>query len=138
MSAPDLRLDLVNRADSLSTALDQLEAFLQSADASLKLTYTARLVLEELLTNTIKYGYDDSDAHPLHVDVCLGPPATMRIEDDGRPFDPTAQAPPATLDASIEDRPIGGLGLHMVRAQTAALHYARQDGVNRLDVVFLE
>ncbi|AFL75913.1 ATP-binding protein [Thiocystis violascens] len=138
MSAPCLRLDFVNRPDDLNAALDRLETFLESVPASPKLTYTVRLVLEELLTNTLKYGYDDSDEHPLRVDFGLGPPATLRIEDDGHPFDPTAQAPPAALDAAVEDRPIGGLGLHMVRSRTASLRYARHDGLNRLDVVFLE
>lgn len=138
MSATHLRLDFVNRPDDLNAALDRLETFLESAHASAKLTYTARLVLEELLTNTLKYGYDDRDAHPLRVDFRLGPPAILRIEDDGHPFDPTAQAPSVALDAAVEDRPIGGLGLHMVRAQTASLRYARHEGINRLDVVFLE
>ena len=138
MSAPCLRLDFVNRPDDLDAALDRLETFLESVQASPKLTYTARLVVEELLTNTLKYGYDDSDEHPLRVHFGLGPPATLRIEDDGHPFDPTAQAPAVALDAAVEDRPIGGLGLHMVRALTASLRYARHDGINRLDVVFLE
>lgn len=138
MSAPCLRLDFVNRPDDLNAALDRLETFLGSVHASPKLTYAARLVLEELLTNTLKYGYDDSDAHPLRVDFGLGPPATLRIEDDGHPFDPTAWVPPTALDAAVEERPIGGLGLHMVRSLTASLRYARHDGLNRLDVVFLE
>ncbi|MBK1720256.1 ATP-binding protein [Thiocystis violacea] len=138
MSSPRLRLDFVNRSDDLDAALDRLESFMESEHAGPKLTHAARLVLEELLTNTLKYGYDDSDAHPLRVDFGLGPPATLRIEDDGHPFDPTARAPAPVLDAAVEDRPIGGLGLHLVRSLTASLRYARHDGLNRLDVVFLE
>lgn len=138
-----LRLVCVNRSDDLDVTLDRFETYfqtahLQSAQVASRLRYTVRLTIEELLTNIIKYGYEDSAEHLIYLDFALGPPATLRIEDDGRPFDPTLSAPVPDLDAPIAERPIGGLGLHLIRAQTAAMRYARRDGINRLDLVFLE
>ncbi len=133
---PDLTLDIVSRTDDLNAALDQVEALLEERDSAPRLVYAVRLVMEELLTNTIKYGYDDAALHRIRVAFTLGSPATLRIEDDGHPFDPTAQVPDVALDAPVAERPIGGLGLNMVRSQTASLTYRRDAGINRLDIVF--
>lgn len=133
-----LRIDLHNRLLDLGEALDRLEDFLADAGATPALLYAARLVLEELATNTIKYGYDDADLHRIRVDFTLGPPAALQIEDDGHPFDPTADAPCVDTRAPLEARPIGGLGLHMVRTHTASLRYLRKDGINRVRAVFRE
>ena len=133
-----LRLDIANRLDALNEALERLEAFLEAEGAPLKLAYVARLTLEELATNTIKYGYDNPDEHHIGVVVQLGSPATMTIEDDGHPFNPLTDAPEPDLAASAEDRPIGGLGLHMVKSLTASLDYQRQGHHNRLRVVFAD
>lgn len=133
-----LRLSLTNRLDALETALDRLDAFLDERGATPRLAYRVRLVTEELVTNTIKYGYDDTVEHRIDLLLSLGPPARLRIEDDGHPFDPTAQTLAVAVDAPLDERPIGGLGLYMVRAETTALSYQRCDGLNRLEVVFPE
>ena len=92
-------------------------------------------MLEELVTNTIKYGYSDDDVHYIRVVVRIGPPATMVIEDDGQPFNPLLDAPAPDLDAVTEERPIGGLGLHMVKTMAKSLAYRREGEINRLDLV---
>lgn len=136
--APTLELEIANRLVDLSGALDQLTDFLTAEQATPALIYAAQLVLEELATNIIKHGYEDADTHHIRAHFRLGPPATLRIEDDGRPFDPRVQAPDVDLESGVEDRTIGGLGLHMVRSSTASLDYCRIAGINRLDIVFAE
>ena len=133
-----LRLDITNRLDALNEAIERLDAFLEAESAPLKLAYVARLTLEELVTNTIKYGYDNPDEHRISVVLQLGSPATMTIEDDGHPFNPLTDAPEPDLAASAEDRPIGGLGLHMVKSMTASLDYQREGHHNRFRVVFAD
>lgn len=142
---PDLHLEIAgcddDLADDLAGALDRIEAFLEQRQAAPRLLYAVRLVVEELVTNTIKYGYDDTvddcaGEHRISIAFTLGPPATLRIEDDGHLFDPLEHAPVAETDAPVEDRPIGGLGLHMVRSQAASMRYRRVNGINRLDIVF--
>ena len=130
-----LRLDIANHQEGLANALDQLDGFLAAAVPLQTLPYVARLVLEELVTNTIKYGYSDDDVHYIRVVLRIGPPATMVIEDDGQPFNPLLDAPAPDLEAATEERPIGGLGLHMVKTMAKSLAYRREGGINRLDIV---
>lgn len=150
-NALDLRLEIASHADDLAEALDRIEAFLEERQATPRLTLAVRLAVEELVTNTIKYGYDetgdeDTGDHSagddsrgkrrISIALALGPPARLRLEDDGHYFDPLAHVPVVGTDAQAEERPIGGLGLHLVRAQAASMRYRRIDGINRLDVVF--
>jgi serine/threonine-protein kinase RsbW len=88
------------------------------------------LVLEELITNVAKYGYRNRAAGNaevlLHLDA-----AHLIIEfiDDGDPFDPLA-APPPDLEAPLEERDIGGLGIHIVRALADEVRYFRLEARN--------
>ena len=55
----------------------------------------------------------------------------MDVEDDGTPFDPLA-APPVDTSLPLGDKPIGGLGVHLMRQFMDELSYARADGKNML------
>lgn len=129
-----LFIQFANNQRELEHALDQLEERLNESHP--QLAQIARLVLEEMGTNIIKYGYDDSEPHLVQVRFKAGPPAQLIIEDDGHPFNPLQDAPTAAIDAELEDRPIGGLGIHMVKTMTAAQSYRRSDGRNRFCVTF--
>jgi anti-sigma regulatory factor (Ser/Thr protein kinase) len=93
------------------------------------------IALEELLTNVVKYGYDPGAAAGA-IEVSLGMAddvMTLVFADDGRPFDPLAAAPPG-LEDSVEARPIGGLGLHMIRAFADSVAYLHEGGRNTLTI----
>jgi anti-sigma regulatory factor (Ser/Thr protein kinase) len=99
------------------------------------------LVLEELLTNFVRHGVDGvppPDPPGFHNAVVHlardGKDISVLFEDSGRPFDPLS-LPNPDLHASVEDRPVGGLGVHLVRALMDDLAYARADGRNRLRMV---
>jgi anti-sigma regulatory factor (Ser/Thr protein kinase) len=88
--------------------------------------------LEELVTNCIKYGYDDSAQHVIQVSVQLSESGMILVvEDDGHPFNPLEQAGPDTT-LPMEKRPIGGLGIHMLRKMSDRMVYAREGGRNRV------
>lgn len=90
------------------------------------------LAFDELLTNTIHYGYDDPGPHRITVRLSVtGTRVTAVVEDDGRAFDPT-QAGEPDIEAELDDRPIGGLGIHFVRAMMDEIGYERVEGLNRL------
>jgi anti-sigma regulatory factor (Ser/Thr protein kinase) len=90
------------------------------------------LVLDEVVTNIIENAYDDAGEHEIHVMLAFeGAELTVRVADDGRAFDPL-QRPPPDLDLPIEDRPIGGLGIHIVRSVMDTVAYERTDGRNIL------
>ncbi len=84
------------------------------------------IVLEELITNLLKYGYS-ADTSPRTIEIALsmeGDQLLIELVDDACPFDPLA-APAPELDQPTSARPIGGLGLHIVRALTEAMRYRR-------------
>ena len=90
------------------------------------------LVLDELVTNIIDYGFEDARRHEIRVTMGVeGRTLTIEIEDDARAFDPLA-APPPDLTLPLEDRPVGGLGIHIVRTVMDAVEYQRRDGHNIL------
>jgi anti-sigma regulatory factor (Ser/Thr protein kinase) len=89
---------------------------------------SVQIALDELLSNAIGYGGART------ADVAVGL-ASDRIEvmlaDDGRPFDPFgATAPPPDTSLPIEERPLGGLGIHLVRELMDEVSYARRDDRN--------
>jgi anti-sigma regulatory factor (Ser/Thr protein kinase) len=99
-----------------------------SGDVSLALM----LSLEEVLTNVIQYGYQDSDEHQIEVRiVTLGDSIHLEVEDDGRPFNPLDVPEPAT-DLPLEERPLGGLGVFLVRKLMDSVQYRRRQGHNLL------
>ncbi len=89
------------------------------------------LVLEELLTNVISYGYDDDDEHEIYVHLRFEDGILTSIFDDGgQPFDPHAAQKPV-MDGPLEDRSVGGLGIHLILTIMDSVEYERVDGRNR-------
>ena len=90
------------------------------------------LALDELLTNTISYGFDDGRPHRIRVTLNLQDgDLAIEIADDGKPFDPFATADP-DLTLPVESRPIGGLGIFFVRKLMDQVDYRRVNGENRI------
>jgi serine/threonine-protein kinase RsbW len=90
------------------------------------------LVLDELITNIIDYGYDDDAEHEIRVTMEVeGGTLTIEVEDDARLFDPLKATPP-DLSLPLEERPVGGLGIHIVRSLMDAVEHQRRDGRNIL------
>jgi sigma-B regulation protein RsbU (phosphoserine phosphatase) len=90
------------------------------------------LALDELITNIISYGYEDHGPHEivLRMSVQDGE-LTAELEDDGKAFNPL-QAPEPDLTKPIEERPIGGLGIHLARKVMDRVEYRRELGKNLL------
>ncbi len=89
------------------------------------------ILLEELMTNLIKYGYPDR-AEPGPAEIALafdGNRLEIEFIDHGCEFDPFA-GPSPKLDGALEERSIGGLGLHLLRSLTDEAHYERRNDTN--------
>lgn len=87
------------------------------------------VALDELLTNTISYGLADEGGE-VTVEVELYPDRlTVTLSDNGTPFDPFGRTAPDTT-LSVEDRPIGGLGIHLVQHMVDDFRYEHRSGRN--------
>ena len=124
--------EVLNSFDALSPAMDNLSLWLEKQQTPQAAAYLALLALEELVTNCIKYGYDDSAQHAIQVSVQLSEGGMILVvEDDGHPFNPLEQVGP-DMTLPLEKRPIGGLGIHMLRKMSDRMEYAREGGRNRV------
>jgi serine/threonine-protein kinase RsbW len=94
------------------------------------------VILEELFTNAVTHGHGPHSAGGNIIVALRWRTSRLRISfiDDGPPFDPLAFGAP-DLDAAGEERPIGGLGIHLVRSLVDQARYRREGGRNHLRLV---
>ena len=125
-----LKLSLVNDLRSIAVAAENIDAFCARHGLAEEIAFDVQLAVDELVTNTISYGYDDDGEHRIDLVLRLEDGAlVIEIADDGGAFDPL-QAPEPDLSAPLEDRAKGGLGIYLVRKTMDGLAYRRQDGRN--------
>lgn len=122
-------------APELAAALTRLDDFLDAQQADPQLAHALRFIFEEMATNTVKYGYDDGPSgHHISIRISLANPASIVIEDDGRAFDPVQAPRRPDVSLSVEERPIGGLGIFMVTNMAGHMAYERKEHLNRLTI----
>ncbi len=127
-----MALVLANRPDEIGRLLDAVEAFGHEHGLAGDLVHRLSLALDEVVANVVRHAHDEAGMHRIDVRLWLdGDLVVAEVEDGGRPFDPL-QAPPPDLDAPVEDRPVGGLGLHILRAVMDRLSYERRGDRNVL------
>ena len=119
----DAVMDFVNR---------QLEALGCPEEARVDLD----VAVDELLSNIIRYAYgSETGTVTVRVETQLEPKALiLTFLDQGAPFDPLAEERPDTTSLPARERPMGGLGLYLVRSLVDEITYARRDGQNVLTV----
>jgi serine/threonine-protein kinase RsbW len=124
----------VNQLPELIRVTEEGVRFLEQRGISTKAVDLARLAIEEMATNILKYGYDDDAVHYILLRVQIELHALLiAIEDDGHEFNPI-DAPQPDLHLPIEEREPGGLGIHLVRKLAAHMDYQRCGGRNRLRI----
>ena len=102
------------------------------------LTFKVNLVLEELATNILAYGgAPDRPSPDIEIDIASrGDDLVIEVSDDGRPFDPLRDAPPApVVDENTDVAPVGGMGLRLVIRMVESIAYRYEDGRNRVTMV---
>ena len=88
--------------------------------------------MDELLTNTISYGFPQGGEHEITVEIVLqGGALVITTHDGGLAFNPLERAE-ADTSQGIEERPVGGLGIHLVRNMMDEIEYRRESGQNVL------
>jgi serine/threonine-protein kinase RsbW len=115
-------------ADGIAALTDRVIEFLEQQAVDVRAAHHTGLVLSEVLTNLATHG--GCCDRPAKIAVTVGPDrVTGEIVDSGPPFDPRL-APEPSLDVSLDERPIGGLGLFLVRKLTSSLEYTRRNDEN--------
>jgi sigma-B regulation protein RsbU (phosphoserine phosphatase) len=123
---------LTNDLGQISALLDAFEAFVDEHGVPLKFSRKFLMALDDLVNNVISYGFEDDGEHEIRVGAHKsGQSLSVVIEDDGRPFNPLQRSRP-DVNASLEDREIGGLGIHLVRELLDDISYERRGARNVL------
>lgn len=121
-----------NRMEALAETAREVFDWLADLPLSPRAKYSAGLALEEMVTNIIKYGYDDDGEHFIDIRISVNNQYVQLVfEDDGHPFDPT-QRPAPDVELLVDSHTVGGLGIELVRRICEHMTYEREDGLNRL------
>jgi serine/threonine-protein kinase RsbW len=124
------KITISNRLDQLEIVANVLESISGEWDIPMNAALNLNLVLEELVTNIIFYGYNDTNEHEINILLSYHDKIVqIQIEDDGREFNPLLYTEPDT-GLALDDRKIGGLGIHFVRKIMDDITYTRSDNKN--------
>jgi serine/threonine-protein kinase RsbW len=136
MDTPPTRLTLPASAESIAAFREFVQGGAAAAGVPLSEFEKLDLVLEEILVNVARYAYTPK-AGAVEVAYSIEGPGKLRVEiaDSGRVFNPL-EADPPDLSRGLADRPIGGLGVFLVRSMVESIDYRRQKDRNILSFTF--
>lgn len=114
--------------------LEKLNAWTESLSPKYEIPMAFSMILnlvqEEWFVNIVSYAYTDKDLHNITVRAWKKESALwLQFEDDGIPYDPTARLE-VDIDLPLEQRRIGGLGIHFIRQTMDIFHYQRRNNQN--------
>lgn len=124
-------LRIANAIGELTRVVAFVEEFGRDQGLPARAVNDLNLCLDEMLTNTISYGYESSTPRVISVSLSAdGGYLQAEIEDDAKPFDPRRSTPPE-LPRDLASRKLGGLGLHFVNSLMDVVDYRWSEGYNR-------
>jgi sigma-B regulation protein RsbU (phosphoserine phosphatase) len=134
-AGPKLELTVSNRLSENSCVKEHFDTFAEHYGIPEQVRLKMNVVFDELLTNIISYAYQDNKEHDIGIKVEL---STDRLKvsmvDEGIPFNPLGVETPDT-ELPLEERKIGGLGIHLVRNMMDKVSYRRRIDKNVITVV---
>ena len=124
---------LLNNTDEMARLELAVEEFGEAQQWSEQMSYHIKLALEEVVMNVISYAYEDSGQHEFEVRLKSDDEGVViDVIDDGKPFDPLHEAAEPDVDATLEERHIGGLGVFFVKTLMDHVEYRREENRNQL------
>jgi serine/threonine-protein kinase RsbW len=127
-----MRLVIDSRLPEIQRATQLVEEFRARHGLAQSEANAVNVVLDELLSNSIRHGLDGAGAHRITVVLEYADgEITIEVEDDGIAFDPTRVSTPLPA-GTLAERRLGGLGLAFVRELTDSIEYRRVADRNRL------
>jgi len=126
------RLTLPNDIETIPQLNEFIDGFCEERGIDFDITMRLNLAIEEAVVNVMNYAYPEGTVGYVDIDVEADDNyVTFVISDTGKPFDPT-QKDEANIALSVEERPIGGLGIHLVRRMMDEISYQYADHKNIL------
>ena len=116
----------------LQRLADAIEEFAEREGWSPDLAFKINLVLEEMVMNVITHGNVDGLAEIQVKVTSSADSVALQLVDNGVAFDPLTDAPDPEIAGSVQERHIGGLGIHLVRTMMDHISYERAEGRNLL------
>ena len=128
----ELRVSLLPRLSAVRGLAQMIEDFGDANELPPQKIYMINLAVEELITNTVSYGLVGVTQPKIEVALQVSNGVlVLNMADNGKRFDPTQDTDP-DLSSGVDERPIGGLGLHLVKSFASRMKYDYVDGENRL------
>ena len=130
-----LSLKIKNDYAEMAVVEEQFHEFALKNEIPDAVRQPISIVLDEMLNNIVSYAYDDEEEHEIDIQIeRSGNRLVLTIKDDGVPFNPFGRGAPDT-SLSVEDREIGGLGIHLVRNMMDEYLYQRHINKNVVTLV---
>jgi len=128
----ELHVSLSPRLSAVRSLAQMVEEFGDANKLPDQQIYMINLALDELITNTVSYGLRGVARPRIEITLQVGETSlVLTMEDNGQPFDPTANPDP-DLSSAVDERPVGGLGLHLIKTFADRVNYEYVNGKNRL------
>lgn len=128
-------LTFANSASEGPRMAKKVESFLTENNVPEAIINKILLCVDELITNIIAHAYNDDKEHAVSLETkVFDEHIELELRDDGVSFDPTTQTRPDT-NLSVDDRQIGGLGIHLVTNLMDKVEYQREGDFNVLKCV---
>lgn len=125
-----MKISLANDLEEIAVVGARIDEFCESHDVPPQVAYAVNVSVDELLNNTISYGYADDAPHTIELSLRRDADAVVvQIVDDGQEFEASGVPKPDT-EAALEDRTVGGLGLFIVHQMMDTVEFRREDGRN--------
>lgn len=125
-------ITLTNDIQQVPQLADFVDMVCEEVGMDMAVAIQMNLAMEEAVVNVMSYAYPADTVGDVTIEaVTIADQLQFTITDSGTPFDPTAKEDVDTT-LSAEERPIGGLGIHLVRQLMDSITYERIDGKNVL------
>lgn len=119
--------------ENLDKAMAFLEEELEKAGAGAGPSLQMKVAFEELFANVAHYAYENTGSIEIGI-ACENGDMTVRLSDEGTPFDPFSEAKEPDISLPADARPIGGLGIFMVKKSMDEYSYRRENGKNIVEI----
>jgi anti-sigma regulatory factor (Ser/Thr protein kinase) len=130
----DTRIELANDLSEIPKLATAVEAFGAAHALSDGTIFALNLVLEEVVTNVISYGYAEPGPRVIAIELAVdGKHLHAVVADDAKAFNPLEREEPS-LEGGVEERPVGGLGVHLLKTLMDDVSYRRENGRNILSM----